>query len=211
MVPEAGIEPARPKVEGFSCHCGFRRLRRALAGLPAVCGLEHAFTMAFGARYRALRRQAAAQGGLAAAAGPVRALSGDRCPPSALYTFPKGSAAAPPHTGRQGGRCSGAASLRAWLGVGAKAGAPQRCRAIRAFAEFDGFHPAGFPTGAQIFKSLVSTSFTTRAVTGSNYTISGACLGLICPCLKGRPVRTTPSRTTPSRMDPAGSVWSAPP
>lgn len=33
----------------------------------------------------------------------------------------------------------------------------------RAFADFDGFHSAGFPAEAQIFKSLVSTSFTTRA------------------------------------------------
>src|SRR5690606_30919769 len=48
----------------------------------------------------------------------------------------------------------------AWLGVGADAAAP------RAFAEFDGFHSAGFPAEAQILKSLVSTSFTTRAVPG---------------------------------------------
>lgn len=33
----------------------------------------------------------------------------------------------------------------------------------RAFAEFDGRHLQGFPGRAQIFKSLVSTSFTTRA------------------------------------------------
>src|SRR5690606_18564448 len=44
----------------------------------------------------------------------------------------------------------------AWLGVGA-GGRP------RAFAEFDGCHPRRFPRGAQSFKSLVSTSSTTRA------------------------------------------------
>ena len=50
MVPEAGIEPARPlRAEGFSYHFGFRR-RRPRAGRirPAggVRGLEHAFILA---------------------------------------------------------------------------------------------------------------------------------------------------------------------
>src|SRR5690606_34040021 len=56
-----------------------------------------------------------------------------RCPPSALYTFLR----------RTGGLA------RRWLGPGS-----------RAFAEFDGCHPRGFPRRAQIFKSLVSTDFT---------------------------------------------------
>src|SRR5690606_10916699 len=59
-----------------------------------------------------------------------------RCPPSALYTFLR----------RTGGLA------RRWLGPGS-----------RAFAEFDGCHTRGFPRRAQIFKSLVSTDFTTRA------------------------------------------------
>lgn len=45
----------------------------------------------------------------------------------------------------------------AWLGVGSAT------KAARAFAEFDGRHFEGFPSKAQIFKSLVSTDFTTRA------------------------------------------------
>ncbi|MBB2916430.1 hypothetical protein FHX62_000515 [Cupriavidus alkaliphilus] len=42
---------------------------------------------------------------------------------------------------------------RRWLG----------CHASRAFADFDGRHFGRFPPKAQIFKSLVSTDFTTRA------------------------------------------------
>jgi len=48
--------------------------------------------------------------------------------------------------------------------VGAGLGSALARRQVsRAFTDFDGFHFGRFPPKAQIFKSLVSTNFTTRA------------------------------------------------
>lgn len=63
-----------------------------------------------------------------------------RCPPSALYTFRPGPAAA-------------------WLGVASRCVTHRR-----GFSEFDGIHPARFRAGAQIdFKSAASANFAIEA------------------------------------------------
>ena len=147
----------------------FMPLRLSPPAVPGttVCGLEHAFTMAVAGQVRC-NRSAVRHGANCRAIRPGSSAcrQGDRCPPSALYTFP---GEALPLSGL------GSALARRFSRPGAAG-------AFRAFAEFDGVHPAGFPTGAQIFKSLVSTSFTTRAGTGSNYTTQCGRIGrAVCP------------------------------